>query len=156
MGAINLLLFRKTQEWLREAIEGLTEEQLRQREAPGKWSINEVLGHLADHSIVISFRIRDILADTDVTLPKFNQDRWVVGQRANEVASEELLGLFGSLLHYNSLLLERLSSSELDKSGLNFKGDVVSIADIVSGFVRHVGTHLSQIDRIKTALSAVH
>lgn len=47
---------------LAHAIEGLSPQQLRQRERPGKWSINHILQHLADSELVGSWRMRLILA----------------------------------------------------------------------------------------------
>lgn len=153
---IDLQAFLQTHEQLQRAIEGLSEEQLQIREAPGKWSITEVLAHLADHSIVVSFRIRDILADTEARLPAFDQDRWVSGQKSNQGRAEDILAVFKSLLQFNSLLLSRLDEAGLAKTGVNFKGATVRIPDIVRGFVRHVQGHLGQIERIKQTAQSVH
>lgn len=142
-----------THQQLVQAIEGLTEEQLKWKAEPGSWSVTEVLAHLADHSIVISFRIRDILAGTTVQLPAFNQDAWVSGQYANAGNAADILELFHGLLQYNGLLLGRLSPADWEKCGVNFKGDTVRITDIVTGFAAHVQRHLGQIERIKAAES---
>jgi hypothetical protein len=156
MSDVDLQAFLHTREQLERAIEGLSEEQLQVREAPGKWSIAEVLSHLADHGIVVSFRIRDILADTEARLPAFDQDRWVSGQKANLSRSEDILAAFGALLQYNSLLLGRLNEADLAKTGVNFKGETVRIPDIAKGFVRHVHGHIGQIERIKQTVLPVH
>ncbi|ASA23251.1 DinB family protein [Paenibacillus donghaensis] len=144
-----------THQQLSQALEELTPEQLHWKAEPANWSITEVLAHLADHSIVVSFRIRDILADTLVRLPVFNQDAWVSGQHANQGEASDSLELVRSLLHYNSLLFSRLDAEEWNKSGINAKGQAVSIADIVQSFTGHVQTHLAQIERIKQAGAAV-
>ena len=47
---------------IEQEIEGLSEEQLKWKAAPESWSVTEVLAHLVDHSIVVSFRIREILS----------------------------------------------------------------------------------------------
>ncbi|OBZ11669.1 hypothetical protein A8L34_15085 [Bacillus sp. FJAT-27264] len=156
MSIVNIEGYLNTHQQLVQAIEGLSEEQLKWKADPGSWSVTEVLAHLADHSIVISFRIRDILADTKVQLPAFGQDAWVSGQHANEGSAGDSLELFRSLLQYNSLLFGRLSAEEWEKSGINFKGDKVRIVDIVTSFTNHVQTHLGQIERVKNgAVAAV-
>ncbi|MEO3946250.1 DinB family protein [Gorillibacterium sp. CAU 1737] len=151
MSAIDIQAYRDTHRLLVEAVAGLSEEERKWKESSAIWSVTEVLAHLADHSIVISFRIRDILADTTVTLPAFNQDKWVSGQNANESSVEDILNVYQALLVYNSLLLARLSDAELDKSGINFKGEPVRVRDIIAGFTKHVHVHLAQINRIKQA-----
>ncbi|MFC4098059.1 DinB family protein [Paenibacillus xanthanilyticus] len=139
---------------LTRAIAGLNEEQLKWKESETKWSVAEVLAHLADHNIVVSFRIRDILADTKAQLPAFNQDLWVSGQHANDSDVYEILDAFWGLLRYNGQLFRRLGEADLDKKGINFKGETVRVRDIIRGFSKHVQTHLNQIERIKQAYEA--
>lgn len=151
MTQVNFEAFLKTHEQLASAIDGLSEEQTTWKPKPESWSVLEVLSHLVDHSLVISFRIRDILAGTEARLPAFNQDAWVSGQYANAGSVADVLQTFHALLLYNSLLLSRLDAADLEKTGVNAKGENVKITDIVEGFTRHVQRHLGQIDRIKQA-----
>src|SRR3989475_4891953 len=46
---------------LERIIKGVPTAKLRKRPAPDKWSVNEILAHLADTEIVVGFRIRLIL-----------------------------------------------------------------------------------------------
>ncbi|WP_339248318.1 DinB family protein [Paenibacillus sp. FSL F4-0243] len=149
MSRVQISDYLRTYHQLVKSTAGLTEEQLKWKAEPASWSVTEVLTHLADHSIVVSFRIRDILAVTTAQLPVFNQDAWVSGQYANSGNASDNLELFRSLLYYNSLLFERLSEEDWEKSGINFKGETVKISDIVHGFTGHVERHLGQIERIK-------
>ncbi|EOS54946.1 DinB family protein [Paenibacillus barengoltzii] len=151
MTKVNFEAFLNTHGQLLTAIDGLSEEQTTWKPKPESWSVLEVLTHLVDHSIVISFRIRDILAGTEARLPAFNQDAWVSGQYANAGKVSDVLQAFHALLLYNSLLLNRLDTADLEKTGVNAKGETVSIKQIVEGFTNHVQRHLGQIDRIKQA-----
>ncbi|MVP02442.1 DinB family protein [Paenibacillus lutrae] len=135
---------------LKEAIEGLSEEQLTWKPAPDKWSITEVLAHLADHNLIVTFRIREILAGSDKPLPSFNQDEWVGGQKANEGDASEYLDLFDALLRYNSFLFYRLSKEDWEKTS-DFRGNPVTVGWFVEAFTNHVGKHLGQIERNKSA-----
>ncbi|MDR6885458.1 DinB family protein [Bacillus sp. 3255] len=154
MSSNDIQAFLDTHDLLVQAVDGLDSQQLTWKGAPASWSVTEVLAHLADHSIVISFRIRDILAGTTVRLPAFDQDAWVSGQKANDGNVADILTAFAQLLRYNSLLLGRLSAEDWERSAINAKGDTVRITDIVKGFVKHVNTHLNQIERIKRSLAA--
>ncbi|WP_336773765.1 DinB family protein [Paenibacillus sp. MMO-58] len=154
MSAIDIQAYLDTHLQLTQAIAGVEEAQLKWKENEAKWSITEVLSHLADHNIVVSFRIRDILADTKAQLPAFNQDLWVSGQHSNDGNASDILNAFWALLQYNGLLFGRLSEQDLDKTGINFKGETVRVRDIIQGFTKHVQNHLGQIDRIKAAYIA--
>lgn len=134
---------------IEEEIEGLPEDQLKWKASPHSWSITEVLAHLVDHSIVVSFRIREILAGSTVRLPAFEQDAWVAGQKANEETIGEVLAAARALVRYNSGLLGRLDENDWKKSGINAKGEPVRIEAIIPAFVAHVQNHLNQIRRIK-------
>jgi len=151
MSFIDLKAYRDTYRQLVEAVADIGEAQLKWKETQAKWSINEVLAHLTDHHLVVSFRIRDLLADTTARLPAFDQDKWVAGQRANECRTADILQAFSALLQYNGLLFERLSPADFEKSGINAKGEKVRVSDIIAGFIKHVTHHLAQIDRIKSA-----
>lgn len=146
--------FLDTHERLRRAIEGEDERRLTWKASAESWSITEVLGHLADHSIVVSFRIRSVLAGSTEKLPAFSQNEWVERQHTNEASAAEILDFFQAQLRYNGQLLRRIEPHEWEKSGVNFKGETVRIADIVRGFSAHVDRHLGQIDRIKAAQTA--
>ena len=50
--------------------------QADQAPAPGKWSIREIIAHLADCEIAFSFRLRQTLADDHPVLQPFDQDKW--------------------------------------------------------------------------------
>ncbi|MCR8656203.1 DinB family protein [Paenibacillus endoradicis] len=157
MSELDIEAFLNTHMRLVESIAGLSNEQLRWKATELSWSVTEVLAHLADHNIVVSFRIRGILADSKEQLVTFEQDQWVAGQHSNASEVSDILDLFGALLQYNRLLFNRLSEQELAKSGINFKGDTVLIRDIIPAFTNHVHHHIAQIERIKTAyLDQVH
>src|SRR5580700_7988990 len=57
-------------------LSSLPPEQVNRPPAPGKWSIREVLCHLADCEIVFAFRIRQTLAEPDHVIQPFDQDIW--------------------------------------------------------------------------------
>ena len=57
-----IAVLREMPSALPRAIEGLSPQQLRHPERPGKWSIGQILQHLADSEVVWAWRIRLILA----------------------------------------------------------------------------------------------
>ncbi|CAN7711983.1 DinB family protein [Paenibacillus sp. LjRoot56] len=150
----DLSAYLHTHQQLQEAIQGLSEGQLVWKPALDKWSVTEVLSHLADHNIVVSFRIRAIISGSSAILPAFDQDPWVSSAKANEGLASDILVLFQSLLVYNHELFGRLSPDDWEKTGVNFKGQTLTLKDVVNSFIAHVQVHLAQIARIKNALEA--
>ncbi|WP_248923995.1 DinB family protein [Paenibacillus hamazuiensis] len=152
---IDIQSYADTYDQLTNAIRGLTEEQLKWKSAPEKWSVTEVLAHLADHSIVFSFRIRKLIAEPGAQLPPFQQDPWVGESRANQSSVHDILAVYQALLSYNILLFKRIPAEAWEKTAISPRGTEVSLLDSFQSFVKHVQTHLAQIERIKGALNAL-
>lgn len=149
---IDLNPYTETYTLFTEATQGLAKEQLNWKPAADKWSVTEVLSHLADHSIVFSFRLRKLIAETEVQLPAFPQDPWVHASRANDGDAEDYLHLFGTLVAFNRLLFQRFAPDDWKKTGTNAKGETVSVEQSYHAFIKHVHVHVKQIERIKNAL----
>lgn len=150
----NLAGYLQTWEQLSAEIEGLSAAQLKWKPAAEEWSVTEVLTHLADHHIVVSFRIREILSGSSVRLPAFDQDPWVAGQYGNEGSAEEALQLFGALLQYNHRIYTRLRPADWAKSGVNARGETLNLVQVIDAFINHAKSHLTQIQNIKQAQAA--
>ena len=64
---------------------------LRTRPFEGKWTPNEIIGHLTDSEWVYGYRLRLILCEDDPTILGTNQDLWVAALRHNEREPLELV-----------------------------------------------------------------
>jgi hypothetical protein len=62
---------------LERLLKGVPASKLRKRPAPGKWSIAEIVAHLADAELVRGYRMRMILGAPGTPIQAFNQDDWV-------------------------------------------------------------------------------
>jgi uncharacterized damage-inducible protein DinB len=125
---------------------------LRQPEAPGKWSILEVVGHLADTEVVYRYRMRMSVAQPGSAIPDYDQDRWAKQLRYNEAGLEDGLREIEALRSANLAWLERLSDEEMDRAGLHEERGEESVRRIVKLLAAHDLVHRNQIRRIKSAL----
>src|SRR5262245_14287806 len=57
-------------------IAGVSAADLRRRPAPNKWSVGEILAHLADAEVVGAFRMRLILGAPGTPIVAYDQDDW--------------------------------------------------------------------------------
>jgi hypothetical protein len=64
---------------------------LAKQPAPGKWSIQEILAHLADVEIVLGYRVRRILETDGAAIDAYDQNRWAAIGRYAEVPVKESL-----------------------------------------------------------------
>ena len=92
---------------------------LHTRPFKGKWTPNEVIGHLADGEWVYGYRLRLILCEDTPTVVGTNQDLWVAGQRQNEREPSELVETFRTMRQFESLELMLRMTAGHDLSHLN-------------------------------------
>ena len=132
------------------AVSGLAEKILRFKPAPEKWSILEVLGHLADMEIMYAYRIRQMLADSKPVIAPIDGEAWARNLSYADGRAPEMVALYGLLRHHNLQLLRRLKEGDLEKSAFHpeLKGDV-TVADYVERIGKHGADHLKQIERLK-------
>src|SRR5215469_6771290 len=74
---------------------------LRTRPFEGKWTPNEIIGHLADGEWVYGYRLRLILCEDNPTVLGTKQDSWVAALRHNEREPSELVEIFRALRQLN-------------------------------------------------------
>lgn len=63
---------------LRETVDSLTDEQLRQIYREGSWNVRELVHHIADSQLNMYQRLKLALTDDNPSVPPFDQDKWAV------------------------------------------------------------------------------
>jgi len=139
---------------LRAALATLDDETLRTPEAPGKWSVIEVVQHLADAELAYGWRLRMIVAHDAPPLQGFDQDKWADTLRYREASLEDALAQLAALRAANLRLLRRLDERQLDRAGIHNEAGPMSARMILYLLAGHDLTHRRQIERIKAAIGA--
>ena len=138
---------------LRQALAGLSEGQMAQPEANGKWSIREVVQHLADSDLVWGYRLRMVLAEDRPPLTGYDQDLWAERLRYDEANVEHALGDFETLRRANLRLLASLSADDLRRVGVHAERGEESVEHMIGLYAGHDLVHLRQLDRIRRAVA---
>ncbi len=139
---------------LERAVAGLSDAQLRQPEKPGKWSVIEVVQHLADSEIVYGYRIRMILAGDTPAIEGYNQDAWAQRLRYAEASLPDALAQIRILRGRSLHLLRGLRPDEWERAGMHSERGRESVRHITKLLAAHDLVHLRQIQRIKSAIGA--
>ncbi|HWO34275.1 MAG TPA: DinB family protein [Candidatus Acidoferrum sp.] len=133
---------------LERLIKGASTAKLRKRPAPERWSVSEILAHLADAEIVCSFRMRLILGAPGTPIAAFDQDAWVVSGHYKKRDPRKSLEQFRMLREANLALLKSLMPEQWKHYGMHAERGQESIAHIVRMFAGHDINHLLQVERI--------
>ena len=141
--------------WLDARLRGVAEEALRRLEAPGKWSVTQVVQHLADSELVFGFRSRMILTEDRPALQGYDQDKWASLFHYGEASSERALAQLGVLRAANLAVLSRLGPSELERVGMHSERGPESLGHLMKLMAAHDLVHRRQVERVLAAATGV-
>ena len=137
-----------TSKKLEKLIKGKSTAKLRKRPAPDKWSVVEILAHLADAEIVVSWRMRSILGAPGTPIQAYDQDSWVVAGHYHKRNPHESLEQFRLFREANLALLKTLTPDQWKHHGIHAERGEESIERIVQLIAGHDINHLEQVERI--------
>jgi hypothetical protein len=146
-------MFARAGAGVREAIAGLSEAQLRTPEREGKWSMRDVVRHLADAELVLAFRYRMILAHDRPAIAAYDQDLWVQRlERDDDTAT--IAGDLETVRSINLRLLRAQPPEAWQRVGIHSERGEESLALLVRMAAGHDVVHTRQLLRIRAAVGA--
>jgi hypothetical protein len=143
---------RSTAAKLKKLTRGLARKQLKWRPEPGKWSIAEILAHLADAETVASWRMRSVIGSSGTTIQPFDQDVWASVFEYAKRDPKQSLETFRVLRENNLAMLKALPREKWDCYGMHLERGKETIAHLARMFAGHDTNHVLQVERIVTQL----
>src|SRR3954471_1975610 len=93
-GAEPLEVLASTPRQIADRVAGRSTTDLQSAPGPGRWSVAQIVSHLADSEVVFAYRMRMILSAPGTPIQAFNQDAWCDAQHAGSADAFEKLTLF--------------------------------------------------------------
>ena len=143
-----LELQRRTPERIAELIAQATAEQLSARPGADKWSVGEILAHLAEDEIATAWRYRQMVEHNGIDLAGFDQNLWARLGDYRTREPHESLELFRLLRHANLQFLGQLSEEQWDYCGIHAERGRITVRQLAAHMAGHDANHLEQIRRI--------
>jgi len=145
----------KSPEQVARAVMGLPAKVLQFKPAANKWSVQEILAHLADAELVYGYRLRQAIADKEPTFAPIDQDAWAAKLGYMEPTTPELIALYSLLRRANLRVLRRLKPADLERGGFHpERNRKDTLAELVEMMAKHGTNHLEQIERLKQMAGA--
>jgi uncharacterized damage-inducible protein DinB len=132
-------------------LKGLPASKSRKRPAPEKWSIAEIVAHLADAELVIGYRIRTILGNPGAPVQAYDQDVWAAAMQYANRNVRQSFAHYRALREANVALLKSITPAQWKQHGLHAERGDESIERIASLTAGHDLNHFQQIERILAA-----
>ncbi len=129
-------------------VTGVAKERLDRKPSPDKWSVTEILAHLADVEIVQGFRIRLILGSSGTAIQGFDQDVWA--RYSNYAAHDPALSLAGYRVNRERTLrlLSSLPKEMWDAYGMHSERGKETVRRVSEMMAGHDINHYRQIEAI--------
>ena len=134
-----------------QALLGSSADMLVARLDPQKWSVAEILAHLAETEIVLSFRLRQILSQDGIEIPAYDQDKWALISDYRSIPSTESLKRFSVNREANLNLLDRLTPVQMLMFGVHAERGVETIGHLLKMWAGHDLNHIRQVKKLLTS-----
>jgi hypothetical protein len=112
--------------------------------APGKWSIRDILCHLADCEITFAFRLRQTAAEAHHRIQPFDQDAWASPYA--KLDARDALESFAALRRWNMLFIRAVGVEAESKPVQHPERGEMTFKTIVETMAGHDINHLRQIE----------
>ena len=137
---------------VRDAVAGMTREELLARPIPGKWSTLEVVCHLADFEIVYADRLKRVIAEKEPTLFGGDPDTFAARLAYHNRDLEEELKLIESCRLHVARILRTLSDADFSRIGNHNEAGPLTLADLLERVTNHAIHHVKFIHEKRRAL----
>jgi hypothetical protein len=136
---------------LARLLKGVTPTRARKRPAPGKWSIAEIVAHIADTELVVGYRLRAILGAPGGPIIGFDQDVWAAALRYDKRDPRKSFEQYRSLRAANLAVLKSLAPEQWKHHGMHNERGPETVETIARMTAGHDLNHFQQIERIRAA-----
>jgi uncharacterized damage-inducible protein DinB len=129
---------------LARVLDTLSTEQIEARPAPGKWSVREVMAHLADCEIAFGFRLRQAVAGVQVIQP-FDQDDWARNYGGYNFS--EAMTAYRALRAWNVAFVHSLTDEQKALQVTHPERGTMTVWTIIETMAGHDLHHLARLEK---------
>jgi hypothetical protein len=141
-------------EEVRRSLEGMTDEEMKSRPLPGKWSACEVVQHLGDSEMTSAIRLRKLLTEDDPVIQGYDQDLYAARLRYNERPLGPALEAFRAARETTAQILDSMTEEDWARAGTHTESGRYTAEDWLTIYAAHAHNHAAQIRRLREALKA--
>jgi DinB superfamily len=132
---------------LKTALSGVPPEAMKWRPSEEKWSVHDVVCHLADSESNAALRIRYLLAEEDPLIVGYDQARWARVLDYDSAPFEPALAVVEAVRANTAALIRRLPEEAWKATGKHTESGSYTAEDWLAIYADHMEKHSGQIDR---------
>jgi uncharacterized damage-inducible protein DinB len=137
---------------VRQAVAGMSQEQLAARPIPGKWSTQEVICHLADFEPVYADRMKRVIAEERPTLTGADEKRFAAALAYTQRDVSGELDIIERTRQQMATILKTLPPEAWTRVGQHTERGPLSLEQLVTTITGHIPHHVRFIVEKRKAL----
>lgn len=137
---------------LRQAIAGMSREQVLARPVPGRWSTLEVVCHLADFEPVFTDRMKRVIALDQPSLLGADENRFAATLAYHGRDVEEELTIIDKTRSQMARILKQLPEEALSRVGVHNERGPRTLEQLLESAVNHIQHHVKFIREKRKSL----
>ncbi len=126
---------------------GLSADDLEKTYAPGKWTVKQVLVHLADAESVLHERIKRIIAEPGQVIWAFDQDMWCRNLDYENFPLEVSKDLYMANRQSVIFLAQKFYKDSINKTFVHSQTGVRTLKEEFDKVALHNSEHIHQINK---------
>jgi uncharacterized damage-inducible protein DinB len=139
---------------LRDAVVGMTPEQIDAAPVPGKWSTRQVICHLADFEPVYADRMKHVIAEDQPTFPGGFDRQFAEHLAYDKRDIEEELRLIDVVRSQMVRILRSLPSEAFERTGIHAVRGPMTLRTLLEAITNHIPHHVRFIEEKKQAMES--
>ncbi len=136
---------------LRDAIDGMTAEQIDAAPIPGKWSTRQIICHIVDFDTVYADRMKRIIVEEHPTMFDGDPDVFAAGLAYDERDIEEELQLLNAVRKHVARILKTLKPEQFERTGNHSEDGPISLEVLLQRITNHIPHHIAFIEEKRAA-----
>ena len=122
-----------------EKLRYLPDEKARYRYAEGKWTIKELVGHMADTERLFSYRLLHVLRADAAPLAGMDEKAWMAASPHADRRIDDIAGEMSAVRRATIALVESIDEAGLARTGVanNFPISARALCWILPGHAQH-------------------
>ncbi len=138
---------------LREAVAGLSEQQLQAFPIPGTWSIQQIVVHLNDSDAVGIDRMKRVVAMERPLLMGYDENTFMARLRYEDQPVAQTLELFDLGRRLWAITLRSLADADFERVGIHSERGKLTLDELMKDYIRHLDHHLGFIQKKRGLLA---
>lgn len=146
--------FRRGGELLATATTGAAGAELDFKPAPGKWSVRQIVCHLADSEMVAGMRFRQTIAEDNPTIAWYDEKAWAENLDYARRKLSQAVETFRRNRAETYELIKDLPASAWSRPYVHSRFGPNTLAGLLQMYTEHLENHVAQIRAARAAYKA--